>query len=82
MKVVIIDDERLARNELRRLLKAHPHCELVGETATIAEGLQLIEQARPDLLLLDIQMPEGSGFDVLAALDNPPMVIFTTAYDQ
>lgn len=82
MKILIIDDERLARNELRRLLKAHPQVELVGEAATIAEGLQLIEQTKPDLLLLDIQMPEGSGFDLLAALDNPPMVIFTTAYDQ
>ncbi|MBJ7309442.1 LytR/AlgR family response regulator transcription factor [Rugamonas sp. CCM 8940] len=82
MKVVIIDDERLARNELRRLLRAHPGVELAGEAATIEEGLQLIAQAEPDLLLLDIQMPEGSGFDLLAALDNPPMVIFTTAYDQ
>ena len=82
MKVVIIDDERLARNELRRLLKAHPEWTLVGEAATMAEGLLLIEQARPDLLLLDIQMPEGSGFDLLSALDDPPMVIFTTAYDQ
>lgn len=82
MKIAIIDDERLARNELRRLLKAHPQLELVGEAAIIAEALQLIEQTQPDLILLDIQMPEGSGFDLLAALDNPPMVIFTTAYDQ
>jgi two-component system LytT family response regulator len=82
MKVVIIDDERLARNELRRLLKAHPELELAGEAATIEEGLQLIAEVAPDLLLLDIQMPEGSGFDLLAALDNPPAVIFTTAYDQ
>ncbi len=82
MKVVIIDDERLARNELRRLLKAHPELELAGEAATIEEGLQLIARVEPDLLLLDIQMPEGSGFDLLAALDNPPAVIFTTAYDQ
>lgn len=82
MKVVIIDDERLARNELRRLLKAHPELELAGEAATIEEGLQLIAEVEPDLLLLDIQMPEGSGFDLLAALDNPPTVIFTTAYDQ
>jgi len=82
MKVVIIDDERLARNELRRLLKAHPQLDVVGEAATMAEGIALVEQRRPDLLLLDIQMPEGNGFDLLAALDAPPMVIFTTAYDQ
>lgn len=82
MKVLIIDDERLARAELRRLLAAHPEVQLVGEAANAVEGRQLIEELAPELVFLDIQMPGGSGFDLLASLDNPPPVIFTTAFDQ
>jgi two-component system LytT family response regulator len=82
MRTLIIDDERLARAELRRLLAAHPHIEIVGEAANAAEAHQLVRQLQPDLLLLDIQMPDGTGFDLLAALESVPRVIFTTAYDS
>lgn len=82
MNVLIIDDERLARNELRRLLGRHAYIRVAGEAATIEDGLSLIEQVRPQLIFLDIQMPEGSGFDLLALLDDPPAVIFTTAFSQ
>ncbi|USX12949.1 LytTR family transcriptional regulator DNA-binding domain-containing protein [Oxalobacteraceae bacterium OTU3CAMAD1] len=82
MRVVLIDDERLARAELRRLLAAHPEVEIVGEAVNAADGVQQIAALKPDLVFLDVQMPGGSGFDMLAALDEPPEVIFTTAFDQ
>ncbi|KQQ46419.1 two-component system response regulator [Duganella sp. Leaf126] len=85
MRVLLIDDERLARAELRRLLAAHPQVDIVGEAANAAEGLQQIAALQPDLVLLDVQMPGGSGFDMLAALDlgaTLPDVIFTTAFDR
>ena len=81
MKAIIIDDERLARAELRRLLVAHPEIEIVGEACNGEEALALIGQTSPDLLLLDVQMPGMTGFDVLERLDDIPQVIFTTAYD-
>jgi two-component system LytT family response regulator len=82
MKVLIIDDERLARLELRRLLAAHPALEVVGEAANAIDGRAAIEELAPELVFLDIQMPGGSGFDLLASLDDPPPVVFTTAFDQ
>jgi two-component system LytT family response regulator len=82
MRVLLIDDERLARAELRRLLAAHPHVDIVGEAVNAAEGVQQITALKPDLVFLDVQMPGGSGFDMLAALDEAPDVIFTTAFDQ
>lgn len=82
MKILIIDDERLARVELRRLLQAHPEHEIVGEAANSEEAKNAIAALRPDLLLLDIQMPGGSGFDLLNELEFTPRVIFTTGYDQ
>ncbi len=82
MRALLIDDERLARAELRRLLKAHPQIEIVGEAASVQEGLQAIAAHAPELIFLDIQMPDGSGFDLLAALETAPAVIFTTAFDQ
>ena len=81
IRAIIIDDERLARAELRRLLLAHVEIELVGEAAHIDEALQLIEALQPNLIFLDVQMPGGSGFDLLAQLDTAPDVIFTTAFD-
>ncbi|MCE9668890.1 response regulator [Myxococcus stipitatus] len=81
MRALIVDDERLARAELRRLLAAHPDVTVVGEATHVDDALRQVEALDPDLLLLDIQMPGGSGFDVLARLDEPPDVIFTTAYD-
>jgi two-component system LytT family response regulator len=82
MRVLLVDDERLARAELRRLLAAHPQVEIVGEAANAAEAVQQIAALAPDLLLLDVQMPGGSGFDMLQALDATPEVIFTTAFDR
>jgi two-component system LytT family response regulator len=82
MRVLLIDDERLARAELRRLLAAHPEVEIVGEAVNAADGVQQIAALKPDLIFLDVQMPGGSGFDMLAALEDAPEVIFTTAFDQ
>lgn len=80
MKALIIDDERLARLELRRLLGAHPEIEIAGEARNVREAQALI--AEIELLFLDIQMPGATGFDLLANLDEAPQVIFTTAYDE
>ncbi|MCE3264258.1 MAG: response regulator transcription factor [Pseudoduganella sp.] len=82
MRVLIVDDERLARAELRRMLAAHANVEIAGEAASAAEAALQVAALQPDLLLLDVQMPGGSGFDLLAALDDPPEVIFTTAFDE
>jgi two-component system LytT family response regulator len=81
MKALIIDDERLARLELRRLLAAHPEVEIAGEARGAEEALALIAQLAPDLLFLDIQMPGMTGFELLERLEDLPQVIFTTAYD-
>lgn len=82
MRAVIVDDEALARRELRRLLRDHPWLEVVGEAAHVAEATAVVEATLPDLLFLDIRMPGGSGFDLLPRLEQVPQVIFTTAYDQ
>ena len=82
MKAIIVDDEALARRELRRLLKEHDWVDIVGEAANIEEAFTRTQQLNPGLIFLDIQMPGGSGFDLLSRLDEPPQVIFTTAYDQ
>jgi two-component system LytT family response regulator len=82
MKALIVDDERLGRAELRRLLEPHPEVEIVGEARDADEALAQIEQLQPDLLFLDIQMPGRSGFELLERLDRVPLVIFTTAYDE
>src|SRR5215813_1830502 len=75
MRAIIVDDERIARRELRRLLAAHPEIEIVGEAAEAEEALAILQKHDPDLIFLDIEMPGMTGFDVLD-------VIFTTAYDQ
>lgn len=82
MKVLIVDDERLARLELRRLLAAHDDVEIAGEAANIEEAKGAISDLQPDVLLLDIQMPGGTGFDLLDQLDFSPRVIFTTGFDE
>jgi two-component system LytT family response regulator len=82
LKALIIDDERLARSELRRLLAAHPEVEIRGEARNGEEALELVERLAPDLLFLDIQMPGLNGFELLERLEDVPQVIFTTAYDQ
>ena len=81
MKALIIDDERLARLELRRLLAEHPEVEVAGEARGGDEALALIPQLAPELIFLDIQMPGMTGFELLERLDDLPQVIFTTAYD-
>jgi len=82
MRVLIIDDERLARSELKRLLKAFPDITVVGEARHSDEAVEKIEALRPDLLFLDIQMPGRNGFELLGALNHLPDVIFTTAFDE
>ncbi len=83
MKALLIDDERLARSELRRLLAKYPDITIVGEAANSDDARARIAELRPDLLLLDIQMPGDDGFALLESLEPPlPQVIFTTAYDE
>jgi two-component system, LytTR family, response regulator len=82
IKAVIIDDERLARNELKKLLIDFPEIEVIAEAANASEGIEKIENLNPELIFLDIQMPGKTGFDMLAELDRTPNVIFTTAYDE
>jgi len=82
MKAILVDDERIARQELRRLLLAHPEIEITGEAHNGEQALELIPKLAPDVVFLDIQMPEMTGFEVLTKLDEVPQIIFTTAYDQ
>jgi two-component system LytT family response regulator len=81
-KTVIIDDERLAREEVKRALKGYPEFEIIGEASHVDEAKILIEASNPDIIFLDIHMPGKSGFDLLEALTTVPEVVFTTAYDQ
>ena len=82
LKAVIVEDSRLARNELKELLKAHNEIELIGEAENVDEGFELINSRNPDLLFLDINMPEKDGFELLEMLDDVPITIFTTAFDD
>jgi two-component system LytT family response regulator len=82
IRAVIVEDSRLARNELKELIKLHDDLELVGEAANVDDGVELIEKESPDLLFLDINMPEKDGFDLLELLDEVPITVFTTAYDE
>jgi two-component system LytT family response regulator len=82
IRVLIIDDERAARSEIRRLLASYLDFEIMGEAVNADDALKMISEQMPDLLFLDIQMPEKSGFDLLESLAQVPPVIFTTAYDQ
>ncbi|SEO55344.1 two component transcriptional regulator, LytTR family [Mucilaginibacter gossypiicola] len=82
IRVLIIDDERAARSEIRRLLAGYPDIEIAGEAVNVDDALKMIQEQKPELLFLDIQMPEKSGFDLLESLEEVPLVIFTTAYDQ
>ncbi len=82
MRALIVDDERLARKELIKLLEDHPMVEVVGEAVNADEAYQMINELNPDLLFLDIQMPGKTGFQLLEMLDSVPLVVFTTAYDE
>ncbi|MBA2248683.1 MAG: response regulator [Chitinophagaceae bacterium] len=81
-KAIIIDDERLARNELKKLLQDFPEVEVIGEATNANEGIDKIETLNPDIVFLDIQMPGKTGFDMLSELELAPHVIFVTAYDE
>ncbi|QOG02453.1 LytTR family DNA-binding domain-containing protein [Flavobacterium sp. MDT1-60] len=82
IKVIIVDDERLSREELKRALLVYKDFVLIGEAENADDAKDLIEANKPDLILLDIQMPEKSGFDLLESLDYLPAVLFTTAFNQ
>ena len=82
IRTIIIDDERLARIELRKLLSDFADIEVIDEAVNAEEALQKIGVLQPELIFLDIQMPGKTGFDLLAELDRSPDVIFTTAYHE
>ena len=82
LKAVIVEDSRLARNELKELIKAHKEIEILGEAENVDDGFKLINDTKPDLLFLDINMPEKDGFELLEMLDEVPTTIFTTAFDE
>ena len=82
MKAIIIDDEPLARMMVKEYLQAYPHITVVEECNDGFEGMKAIQHHQPDLIFLDIQMPKINGFEMLELIDNPPQVIFTTAFDE
>lgn len=81
MRALIVEDSDLARFELRHLLRLHPQIEIVGEAADLQQALSQIDTLTPDLLFLDIDLPDGSAFDLLPQLERIPQLIFTTAFD-
>jgi two-component system LytT family response regulator len=81
-KIIIIDDEPLARSIVREYLQKYPELEIVQECNDGFEGVKAIQQYQPDLIFLDIQMPKINGFEMLELLDQPPAVVFTTAFDE
>ena len=81
-KTIIIDDERLAREEVKRALEKYKEFEIIGEASHVDEAILLIDHLKPDILFLDIHMPGKSGFNLLEELTTVPEVVFTTAYDQ
>lgn len=82
MKTILVDDERLARKELSTLLNDYDFIEVVDECANVDEAIVSIKKHQPDLIFLDIQMPEKTGFDLLEELENIPQVVFVTAFDE
>ena len=82
MRTIIVDDEAPARLKVKQYLKDNPDIEIVGEADNGADAVKEINKKKPDLVILDIQMPEMDGFDVLNALADRPLIIFATAYDQ
>ncbi|WP_343604914.1 response regulator [Fluviicola sp.] len=82
MRTIIIDDERLAREELKKLLKDYHEIEIIDEAKNPEEGIEKIKALKPDLIFLDIQMPGMTGFDMLKKLDEIPQVVFVTAFDD
>ena len=81
-RVVLVDDEALARRGMRRLLARHPTVEIVGEADTLAAAIAVIERERPDVIFLDLELPDAHGFDLLAHLPSPPKVVIVTAHAE
>lgn len=81
-KIILIDDEPLARSVVSEYLEAHPGLEIVQQCGDGFEGIKAIQQHQPDLIFLDIQMPKINGFEMLELLEQPPAIIFTTAFDE
>jgi len=82
IQTIIVDDERLAREGLKNLLKEYPEIQIIGEASNVDEAIDMIDKLKPQLIFLDIQMPEKTGFDLLEDLIETPSIIFTTAYDE
>lgn len=82
IKALVIDDEKLARDIVKTYLTKHPSVELAGECTNGFDAIKMINELSPDLIFLDIQMPKLTGFEMLEILENPPVIIFTTAFDQ
>jgi two-component system, LytTR family, response regulator len=82
IKVILIDDEPLARSVVGEYLQAHPEIQIVQECNDGFEGVKAIGQHQPELIFLDVQMPKINGFEMLELIDQPPAVIFTTAFDE
>src|ERR1700752_3313807 len=82
MNVIIIDDEPLARSIVKEYLQSYNEMKIVAECNDGFEGLKAIQQYEPDLIFLDIQMPKINGFEMLELVENPPSVIFATAFDD
>lgn len=82
MRTIIVDDERLAREELKNLLAEYPEIEIIGEYKNTIEARAAIEKDAPDLVFMDIQMPGETGLELLEKIKNPPRTVFVTAYDE
>jgi two-component system LytT family response regulator len=82
MKALLIDDERLARQELKNLLAQYPDIQIVGEANNAETAIESIKQLKPDVIFLDIQMPGKNGFELLEEISGLPEVVFVTAYDE
>lgn len=82
IKTIIVEDSRLARNELKELIKMHPELEVIGEAENVDIAYKMINELKPQLIFLDINMPEKDGFELLEMLDDVPVTVFTTAFDE
>lgn len=82
IRVIIVEDSRLARNELKELIKKHPELSVAGEAENVDDAFRIINEIKPDLIFLDINMPEKDGFQLLEMLDAVPATVFTTAFDE